>query len=70
MQRREDPSHGELNLPDIPAPRRGTFKTHKGTMNATWSWPAPKLWPETGSRRRITSSTPSTISGQWRRMRI
>jgi hypothetical protein len=70
-QRREDPSPpAEMNRPGSPAPRRETLKAQKATINAIWSSPAPKLWQETGSQRRTISSTPSTISGRWRRMRI
>jgi hypothetical protein len=39
-------------------------------MNAILPWPAPKPCPGTGSWRRITSSTPNTISGQWARIQI
>src|SRR6185312_10406630 len=36
----------------------------KGNMSGIWSWPAPKLRAAILSRRKITCSTPSIISGR------
>ena len=59
-----------MSLSGFPAPRRETLEAPRETMNAIWPWPAPKLWLETGSWRRITSSTPNITSDQWPRIQI
>jgi hypothetical protein len=54
----------KINRPDLSATRRVMFRTSEETMSVICHLPAPKLWPEIGSWRRITPNTPNIIFGQ------